>query len=152
MKQELVYYWMSPEPITVTPDTTLNEVGKILREYNIRRLPVVDDNDHVVGIVTLGDVREASASDATSLNVWELDYLLAKLEVGRIMTPNPVTVSLTASIVEAANLMLTNKVSGLPVIDPATGTLLGIITESDIFRLMVQTWAKTETEEVELVA
>jgi CBS domain-containing protein len=151
MKKELVYYWMSPEPITVTPDTTLIEVNKILREYDIRRLPVVDDNDNVVGIVTLGDVREASASDATSLNVWELNYLLAKVKVERIMTPNPVTVNFTDSIVEATTLMLANKVSGLPVIDPARGTLLGIITESDIFRFMVQKWSETEAEEAELV-
>jgi len=151
MKTELVYDWMSREPITVTPTTTLFEAGKILREYNIRRLPVVDGNGNLVGIVTSGDIRKASASDASSLNVWELNYLLAKLTVQGIMTPDPITIYITDTIARAARLMLENKVSGLPVVDPLEGSLLGIITESDIFRWVVQTWNRTETEEVELV-
>jgi CBS domain-containing protein len=151
MKKELVYYWMSPEPITVTPDTTLVEANKILRDYDIRRLPVVDENGNVVGIVTLGDIREASASGATSLNVWELNYLLAKLKIKEVMAPNPITVYFTDTIAKATNLMLENKVSGLPVVDPARGTLLGIITETNIFHFIIETWSETEAEEVELV-
>jgi acetoin utilization protein AcuB len=149
MKTELVMHWMSYEPITVTPDTGMLDADNILRQYNIRRLPVVNDNGQVVGIVTRGDIREASPSDATSLSVWELSYLLAKLKIKNIMTPNPIIVYTTDTITKAANLMLENKVSGLPVVDPADGTLKGIITESDIFRLVVQTWQEAETEEVE---
>lgn len=150
MKTELVYYWMSREPITVMPTTTLVEADKTLREYDIRRLPVVGSNGSVVGIVTLGDIREASASDASSLSVWELNYLLAKLAVKEIMTPNPIVVYTTDTVAKAASLMLENKVSGLPVVDPVGGDLLGIITESDIFRLVVRTWDKASVEEVEL--
>jgi CBS domain-containing protein len=151
VKTELVIYWMSQEPITVTPDTRLIDADTILREYDIRRLPVVDNNGNLVGIVTLGDIREASASDVSSSDTWELDYLLAKLKIEKIMTPNPITVYTTDTIAEAARLMLENKVSGLPVVNPLDGILVGIITESDIFRLVVQTWDEAETEEVELV-
>jgi CBS domain-containing protein len=151
MKTELVMHWMSYEPITVTPDTGLHDAENILRKYGIRRLPVVDKNGKLVGIVTRGDIREASPSDATSLSVWEINYLLDKLKIKNIMTPHPITVYTTDTITKAANLMLENKVSGLPVVDPADGALKGIITESDIFRLVVQTWDRTEAEEVELV-
>jgi acetoin utilization protein AcuB len=151
MKTELVMHWMSHEPITVTPGTGLHDAHDILRKYGIRRLPVVDKNGKLVGIVTRGDIREASPSDATSLTVWEINYLLAKLKIKEIMTPHPITVYTTDTITEAAKLMLENKISGLPVVDPVNGALKGIITESDIFRLVVQTWDRTEVEEVELV-
>lgn len=151
MKTELVFYWMSPEPISVAPDTRLIDADTILREYDIGRLPVVDDNDNLVGIVTLGDIREASASDVSSLDTGELDYLLAKLKIEKIMAPDPITVYTNDTIAKAARLMLENKVSGLPVVDPVDGTLVGIITESDIFRLVTQTWDEAETEEVESV-
>jgi acetoin utilization protein AcuB len=149
MKTEMVFRWMSHEPITVTPDTRLPDTDNILRKYNIRRLPVVDKNGKLVGIVTRGDVREASPSDANSLNVWELNYLLTKLKVKEIMTRNPITVSPTDTITKAAYLMLINKVSGLPVVDPTSHTLRGIITESDIFRLVVRTWRNAEPEDIE---
>jgi acetoin utilization protein AcuB len=151
MKTELVMHWMSYEPITVAPGVGLHDADNILRKYGIRRLPVVDKNGKLVGIVTRGDIREASPSDATSLTVWEINHLLDKLKIKDIMTPHPITVYTTDTITKAANLMLENKVSGLPVVDPADGTLKGIITESDIFRLVVQTWDRTEAEEVELV-
>ena len=147
----MVFRWMSHEPITVTPDTRLPDADNILRKYNIRRLPVVDKNGKLVGIVTRGDIREASPSDANSLTVWELNYLLTKLKVKEIMTRNPITVSATDSISKAAYLMLTNKVSGLPVIDPTSHALQGIITESDIFRLVVRMWRDAEPDEIESV-
>ena len=150
MKKEQVYRWMSHDPITVTPNTAMLDASNIMHKYDIRRLPVVDDNGKLVGIVTQGDIREASPSDATSLSIWELKYLLTKVKVKQIMIRNPITVYSTDNINTAASLMLENKVGGLPVIDPLYGTLLGIITESDIFRLIVQTWKESGTEEVEL--
>lgn len=145
MKTEVVFRWMSHEPITVTPDTPLPDANKIMHKYNIRRLPVVDKNGKLVGIVTRGDIREASPSDANSLTRWELKYLLDKVKVKSIMTRNPITVCATDTITKAARLMLTNKVSGLPVVDPTNNTLQGIITESDIFRLVVGTWQEAES-------
>src|SRR5690606_38512301 len=117
-------------------------IYRLMTEYQIRRLPVVE-NGRVIGIVTLGDVREAEPSDATSLSIWEMNYLLAKQKVDSLMSKNPLTISPEATISEAARLMLEKKVSGLPVIDQ-NEKLVGIITESDVFRLIIQAWDKME--------
>lgn len=140
MHQELVKEWMTPEVITVTPDTPLPEAHRLMSEHQIRRLPVVRDGQ-LVGMVTRGDVREAEPSDATTLSIWELNYLLAKLKINSVMTKAVITTVPDATIAEAAWLMLENKISGLPVVD-AQGKIVGVITESDIFRLVVQEWGK----------
>lgn len=150
MKTELVANWMTPDPITIAPDTSLTDAHELLRDHNIRRLPVVNRKGELVGIVTLGDIREASPSDATTLSIWEMNYLLAKLQIEEIMTPDPITVNASDTIAEAARLMMENKVSGLPVLD-AKGNMVGIITESDIFRLVVQEWTQAEAETLEPV-
>lgn len=142
MKQELVRDWMTSQVVTISPNTTLPKAHELMTQKNVRRLPVVDDNGRLVGIITLGDVRGAEPSQATSLSVWELNYLLAKLCVEEIMTRNPVTVQEGAAICEAAHLMLDYRVSGLPVVN-SRGELVGIITESDIFRMVVRhQWPK----------
>jgi acetoin utilization protein AcuB len=144
MKLELVKSWMTYDVITVSPETTLPEAHRLMTEYQIRRLPVVK-NDRIVGIVTRGDIRGAEASEATTLSVWELNYLLSKLKIKRIMTPHPIIISQEATIDEAAQMMLENKISGLPVVD-YHGMLVGIITESDIFRIVVREWRKAPQE------
>jgi acetoin utilization protein AcuB len=138
VKQELVKDWMTRDVVTVAPDTTLPEAHRLMTDNQIRRLPVMDDG-RLVGIVTRGDVRGAEASAATSLSVWELHYLIARINIDEIMTPDPVIISQDATIGEAAQVMLDNKVSGLPVVN-GEGKLVGIITESDIFRIVVQEW------------
>lgn len=138
MKQELIKDWMTSTVVAVSPETTLPEAHRLMTENGIRRLPVVNQG-RLVGIVTLGDVRQAEPSDATSLSVWEMNYLLSKLKVERIMTRDPLTISPNKTIGEAAGMMLKNKVSGLPVVDEQ-GQVIGIITESDIFRLVVNNW------------
>lgn len=135
MAKHLVRDWMTPNPIVVDPKTTLPEAHKLLKEKRIRRLPVAD-RGHLVGIVTLGDVREAEPSDATTLSIFELHYLLAKLTIGEIMTREPITIKPDATIREAAKIMLQHKIGGLPVMED--GKVVGIITESDIFRVLVQ--------------
>lgn len=134
MKDQLVKDWMTDNPITVTSSTTLPEAHRLMQDNNIRRLPVVDDGK-LAGIVTLGDVREASPSDATSLSIFELNYLLSRLKVGTIMTSDPITVTTITTIARAAQLMLENKIGGLPVVE--RDKVVGIITESDIFRMLV---------------
>ena len=138
MNLELVKKWMTPDVITITPETTLPEAHKLMTDYQIRRLPVVKDG-RLVGIVTRGDIRGAEASDATSLSVWELNYLLSQLKIKGIMTRRPIVISQEATIDEAAQVMLEHKISGLPVVD-LHGELVGIITESDIFRIVVRAW------------
>lgn len=140
MKQELVGDWMTREVVTISPNTMLAEAHKLMQEKRIRRLPVMD-HDQIVGIVTLGDVRGAEPSRASSLSIWEMNHLLAKLKVVEVMTRNPMTIRQNASIGEAARLMLDHKFSGLPVLDEDS-RLVGIITESDIFRLVASEWNK----------
>jgi len=140
MKQELVGDWMTREVITITPETSLKEAHDIMNEKGIRRLPVVS-HGKILGIVTLGDIRGAEPSKASSLSIWEVNHLLAKLKVSEIMTRKPTTIQQTVSIGDAAKLMLEKKFSGLPVVDDEN-RLVGIITESDIFRLVVSEWHK----------
>ena len=136
MKRERVRNWMTPDPITVKLETSLPEVHQIMVSEEIRRLPVVDDDGRLIGIVTLGDVRGAQPSPATSLSIWEMNYLLSSLDVQKIMTPDPITVHPEQTIGEAARIMLENRISGLPV-TRTDGRLVGIITESDIFSMVV---------------
>lgn len=135
MKKRSVQEWMTPNPIAIGPNTSLGQANRLMKEHGMRRLPVVD-RGKLVGIVTLGDLREASPSDATSLSIFEIHYLLAKLTVKDIMAKNVVTVKPETSVFDAARLMLENKIGGLPVVDG--GQVVGIITESDIFRMVVQ--------------
>jgi acetoin utilization protein AcuB len=128
MNTEPVRSWMTEKPITITPETTLPEAQRIMYAYKNRRLPVVK-SDQLVGIVTLGDIREAKPSGATSLSIYELNYLMDRLTVKDFMTPNPITVTPGTAIGEAARLMVEHKVGGLPVVKD--GKLVGIITETD---------------------
>ena len=149
MKQQLVQEWMTPDPITITTDTTLPKAHRLMMRNSIRRLPVVN-HGRIIGIVTLGDVRGAEPSSATSLSIWEINYLISRLKIEEIMTPRPVTISAQATVAEAAEAMLEHKVSGLPVVDEA-GKVAGIITESDIFRMVVQEWRTQADKTLEAV-
>lgn len=144
MKHELVKDWMTHDVIMISPETTLPEAHELMTDYQIRRLPVVK-NGRLVGIVTRGDIRGAEPSDATSLSIWELNYLLSKLKIREIMTHDPMVISQEATIGEAARVMLENKIGGLPVVN-LHGELMGIITESDIFRIVVHAWSEVPTE------
>jgi CBS domain-containing protein len=127
--------WMTDNVITADRTMPISEAHKIMQDNDIRRLPVAD-GDTLLGIITIGDVREASPSDATTLSIWELNYLWAQLTVEKIMTRNVLKVSPDTPILNAAQMMLENKVSGLPVVQD--DKLVGVITESDIFRMLVR--------------
>jgi CBS domain-containing protein len=128
--------WMTTPVYTIKPQTPISEAHQMMKDKQVRRLPVTR-GDKLVGIITIGDVREASPSNATSLSIWELNYLWAQLTVEKIMTTAVQSVAPETPIVDAAELMLEHKISGLPVIDD-DGILLGIVTESDIFRMLVK--------------
>ncbi len=136
MKKDLVRDWMTTDVITVSADMTLPQAHQLMTNEEIRRLPVVDKRGHLVGIVSIGDVRSAEPSPATSLSIWEMNYLLSTLTIGKIMTANPFTISPDATLAEAARMMLEHRVSGLPVVDEEHH-VIGIITESDIFAMVV---------------
>ncbi len=127
--------FMTPNPITVFPDTTFSEALRIMRERKIRRLPVLEGGK-LVGIVTEKDLLYASPSKATTLDIWELHYVLSKLKVGEIMTKNVITVEESAPLEEAARIMAENKIGALPVLNEE-GELVGIITETDIFKVFI---------------
>ena len=135
----MVKDWMISPVITVDASSPISSAHQLMKKNDVRRLPVLH-NDKLVGIVTIGDVREASPSDATTLSIWELNYLWAQLTVEKVMTRNPLSISSDMPILEAAEIMLDKKVSGLPVVD--NGKLVGILTESDIFRMLVTSRAK----------
>lgn len=138
MNNEMVKDWMTRSPVCATLHTTLPEAHQWMKTRGIHRLPVLDDHGNLVGIVTLGDLRGAQPSEATSLSIFELNYLLSKITVERIMTANPITVAPDVPVREAAKLMLKNKIAGLPVVDG--NKVVGVITESDIFRMVVRNW------------
>lgn len=125
---------MSSPVITVAPYTRLPQLKHLMHEHNIRRLPVLN-GERLVGIITLGDLRNAFPSDAPTLSIYELSYLLSNVTAAEVMRNDVLTVDAGALLVEATQRMLQHKVSGLPVMDGER--LVGMITESDIFRAVV---------------
>lgn len=128
---------MKSDPVTINPDASFYEAENLIRSRGIRHLPVVDKKKHVVGLVTDRDIREAGPSDASTLSIREMHYLLGKLQVRGIMTPldKLVTVKPDTIVEKAAQLMYEHKIGCLPVLDDKK--LLGIITETDMLELLV---------------
>ncbi len=126
---------MTRNLITVDPETSFTDALKIMRENKIRRLPVLE-NGRLVGIVTEKDILYASPSKATSLDIWELHYLLNKLKIREIMTKDVVTIQEDTPIEDAAKIMVDNKIGALPVMKG--DELVGIITETDIFKVFLE--------------
>jgi acetoin utilization protein AcuB len=126
--------WMTPDPVTITPETTVPDAAHIMRQGGFRRLPVLEGGK-LVGIVTDRDLKEAMPSSATTLSIWELNYLLAKLPVREVMSRPVITIDEDATLEHAAKLMLENKLGGLPVLSGER--LVGIITVTDVLRAFV---------------
>ena len=134
MNIQIVRNWMTPNPITINPQTNLPEAKRLMDEHHVRRLPVIHKGK-LVGIVTRGDIREAQASTATTLSVYELNYLLDEIPAKDFMAYEPITVSADATIAEAARRMQEHKIGALPVVE--YGELVGILTETDLCRLLI---------------
>jgi CBS domain-containing protein len=135
LNQVTVREWMTTPVISVAPTAPIRAAYNLMKDTGIRHLPVLS-KDELVGILSIGDVREASPSDATTLSVWEMNYLWDKLTVERVMTTKVLTVNLNEPLVNAVRLMLEHKFSSLPVVDE-NQHLVGILTESDVFRLVI---------------
>jgi len=124
---------MSKNPYTSPADTSVAEALRRMQEVHVRRFPVVDKSGTLIGIVAEKDLLYASPSPATSLSIWEIHYLLSKLTVAQVMKEDVVTVTEDTPVEDAARIMTDRKIGSLPVV--RAGHLVGIITESDLFKL-----------------
>lgn len=136
LKNMLIRDWMSSPVATVTPETAIGTAHQTMKQKSIRRLAVIE-NDALVGIITIGDVREASPSDANTLSIWELNYLWAQLTVEKVMTRQVMTLKTDDEMTDAAKIMLDNKISGIPIVNDQKQPV-GMVTEADVFRMVVQ--------------
>lgn len=132
----LVQGWMTTDVITVDEDTSMMKASIIMKEKKIRSLSVINKEGELVGIVSDRDLKDAAPSKATTLDVYELNYLLSSIKIKDLMTTNVVYVKPDETVEFAAILMLENKISSLPVINDK-GVLIGIITQTDIFKLLI---------------
>ncbi|EMG36006.1 CBS-domain-containing membrane protein [Desulfocurvibacter africanus PCS] len=133
----LIKDWMNTPVITIGPDESMMKASKLLKDKNIRRLPVVDDTGKLIGILSDRDIKEASPSKATTLDVHELYYLLSEIKVKDIMTKNPVRLKAEDSVEKAAVLLSEKSLGGLPIVDD-NDSVVGIITEKDMFDILIE--------------
>ena len=134
---------MTRRPITVGEDASVNEALELMHREHIRRLPVVDKEGKLVGIVSELDLLKVSPSPATTLSIYEIPYLLARIKMRDIMTRDVITVTEDTPLEEAARIMADNKIGGLPVM--RGDKLVGIITETDIFKIFLEMLGGRET-------
>jgi acetoin utilization protein AcuB len=127
---------MSCHPVTINADVPITEALRVMRERQVRRLPVLDQEGRMIGIVSEKDLLYASPSPATSLSIYEMHYLLSRLRVTELMTTEVVITTPDTPLEEAARIMTDNKIGGLPVMEE--GKLVGIITETDIFKVFLE--------------
>ena len=132
---------MRTNVICASSDTKATEVKNMMTENNVSKLPVVD-NGKLVGIVTKTDLLKAEPSSATTLDMFEISYLLSKLTVKKIMNTKVISVGPNEVVEEAARIMVDNKISCLPVVDG--DALIGIITKSDLFHMFTEMFGARE--------
>jgi len=133
---------MTKRPITVHPDTPIDDALKLMRDSKVRRLPVLDKVGKLVGIITEKDLLYVSPSPATSLSIHELHYLISKIKVQDVMTKDVITATEYTPLEEAARVMADNKIGNLPVM--RDDKLVGIITETDAFKVFLELFGARE--------
>jgi acetoin utilization protein AcuB len=131
----LVKNWMNKPAITIDKHSSMQEAMNLMKTHRISMLPVMDKN-HLVGVVTDRDLKKASPSSATTLEIHELLYLLSTIEIKDIMSSKPISVPPDFTIEETAEILLANKISGVPVVDN-DGSVVGVITHSDLFKVII---------------
>ncbi|MGQ9481515.1 CBS domain-containing protein [Chloroflexus sp.] len=135
--EQEIRYWMRTPAITINLAAPLSEALALMREHDIRRLPVVVDTGELRGIITQGDIRGADIMRVAGLDPVDIAQALRNVKVYEVMTEDPIAVTPETGLREAALLMIENKIGGLPVIDE-NKRVIGIITESDLFEALVQ--------------
>lgn len=126
---------MTRNPVFVSPEMSVNDARALMTREKITKLPVLDKNNRLVGIITKKDLVKAGPSAATTLDMYEISYLLSKLKVEKVMEKNVLTVQQTEVVEEAARIMADSAVGCLPVMKG--DLLVGIITETDLFRAFI---------------
>lgn len=138
---------MTSPAIVISPDTPVPAAMTLMRDRGIRHLPVVE-RGRLVGIISRGDLREASISAAINADIYELNFMLHKLTVSKLMSRKVMTVTPDAPVVHAAEMMTENKIAGLPVVDPS-GNVIGIVTESDLLKMLVRKLRQAEDRQAD---
>ena len=127
---------MTKNPVTIYPEASVVEASDLMKKEKVHRLPVLDKDKNLVGVISEKDILFATPSPASSLSIHEMAYLLSKLTVKKIMSKNPVTISKDTPVEEAARLMVDQDLSCLPVVED--GKLIGIVSKSDMFKILLE--------------
>ena len=127
---------MTRNPVTATPDMSIAEASNLMKQEKVHRLPVLDKEKRLVGIITEKDILYATPSPASSLSIHEMAYLLSKLTVKKLMSKNVVTITKDTTVEEAARMMVDQDLSSLPVLEG--DKLIGIVTKSDMFKILLE--------------
>lgn len=133
---------MTKDPVTATPEMNIQDAADLMKKYNVHRLPVLDKNDKLVGVISEKDILKAAPSPVSTLSAHEMNYLMAKLTVKKLMNRNPVTISKDTTVEEAAHLMADYDLSCLPVLEE--GKLIGIVSKSDLFKMLLELFGSRE--------
>lgn len=129
---------MTKNPVTCSPDLSIQDAQELMKKEHVHRLPVLDKNGKLVGVISEKDILKAAPSPASTLSAYETNYLLNKLTVKKIMSRNPVTITKDTTVEDAATIMIDQDLSCLPVLEE--GKLIGIVSKSDLFKLLVETF------------
>ena len=127
---------MRKNPITATPDMSISEASSKMKAEKIHRMPVLDEDKHLVGVISEKDILLAAPSPASTLSAYEINYLLSRLKVKNIMSRNPLTITKDTTIEEAVKLMAENDLSCLPVMED--GFLVGIVSKSNLLKILLE--------------
>jgi CBS domain-containing protein len=140
--EQEIRFWMRAPAITLNLAAPLSDALALMREHDVRRLPVVIDTGELRGMITQGDIRGADVLRAAGLDPFDIADALRQVKVYEVMSEDPLVVTPDSSLREAAMLMIENKIGGLPVVNDAN-IVVGIITESDLFEALVQQLDRT---------
>lgn len=140
-----VRQWMTMNPITMEEDASVIEAIHIMKESNVRRIPVMNKG-RFVGLVTERMIKEYTPSKATALDIWEIHYLLSKTPVREAMNPKPFTVTPETDLTDAAQLIHDNKLNGICVLDNE-GDLVGVLTTTNILEALIAVCKTLETNQ-----
>ena len=127
---------MRKNPITATPDMSISEASSKMKAEKIHRMPVLDEDKHLVGVISEKDILLAAPSPASTLSAYEINYLLSRLKDKNIMSRNPLTITKDTTIEEAVKLMAENDLSCLPVMEG--GYLVGIVSKSNLLKILLE--------------